>query len=89
MLLQPQDLDKTKLPLIREVVQYVIYLRSLIGNPFSYRSVEQQAAVAIEELWNTTQIPIIAHRSLISEIERLIHKYQHLLRRKASQIPDN
>lgn len=69
------DLDKTKLPTERDVMQYLMFLRSA-ERKVSYSGVFKPALKAIAELWNQAGIPIVVSGSLYKKLASTVERHR-------------
>lgn len=90
-----RNLDKSKLPTNRDVMEYLLFLRNESIRQGATRTTgfddfETQAIGEIEALWQRARIPTIMKASIRSKIRRLIvEKYRGITKNPSHYIEDD
>lgn len=76
------NIDKTKLPTNRQVIEYLLYLKkngtSSVGKNLKLSSYIHILVNVLCELWNITNIPILVNSTIRKLLERLLEKYYQI-----------
>lgn len=86
---EARDIDKTKLPLNKDIIQYILYLKRIGVKNVKNQSLSRYVAIVVNEtlsLWNTTDIPVISKTAIRKMLIRLIDLHYQINKRHKKYI---